>query len=75
MEDQNQKQKSSSSLFTKVSEYISAHPKIILVIIIVLIVLILYLTVFYRGLFGLGPYKESFSQSKIDELVDQINNL
>lgn len=49
-------QQPNKSLFGKFSEKCSSHGGLCLAIIILLVIIIIVMTVYYRGIFGIGPY-------------------
>lgn len=58
----------------KLKEFIKNNPTLILAFIAILVIMLIYITVYYRGLWKIGPYVESMSnKTPIEELAEQIN--
>ena len=54
-------------------EFVRTNAKYALYVIIVLIVILLFVTIYYRGLYGMGPYTETTKINPIDGIIDEIN--
>jgi hypothetical protein len=70
------KAEKSTSTLESYKDYVKNHATMAFYIIIILVILVIYVTVYYRGIFGIGPFmKESFTNesSEIKTLVKSIN--
>ena len=60
-------------MFESFTAYITANPKVTLLLLAVLIVIIVYLFLEYRGIFGIGPWVVGGAEVK--HLVAKINKV
>lgn len=58
----------------KAKNYIGENTTLALGLIVALIVLVVYLTVYYRGLYGVGPYYVTQDEkNEIEKMAEQLN--